>query len=760
MSPSKKRTNTLTAITRSVSPSAVAAAAAANQAIPQIQADEIEALTSILGDDFKPLNHDTATPWGAVAVAVAQQPCFTVILRPDDETFKKDVWVQVVFKLPRRYPMAPLIITSPINPKPETACNVSSDHLAALGQALRAKANELSQKGDEAMWEVYSRGSEILSALNLKREQREENQRQMEAQRKSDLVLSLEEQKRQREHEGKKARAREQSLQRKADRRTTEEKASSLAKLISEREEAIRAERARRRVGFRRDDSSGEAGSSHTEVTKAMLVNGNRSQDSCVDRTENVQLFSPRGNHEMGTSTVYSPFLTLGSPAPVLLSFDPPLRLADSKQPVFRVQVSSAFNDACNAQDLASVHMAIPLLGEAQAGPPRRLFRIHVTSRYFSTSRGRRKLAGVEREIEALSQIRHPNIRPIEGYQLSRSESEAYTGCTGWDATPDGGNTEASILSIVEPPSKSQEIKLEVLLDWQPLNAEQAAKLARQLLSATQTLHGKGLLLKDAGCDRISLRRDHSIVIDGIWTGCVAELDRSNPLQQGRKLGPEPWSEGWTVPEFREELRYSRKTDAFVVGRLWLMCLIGSKNKFSDPWRALDHLAKIASNLYIPQGHLQLLERLLEKSQRKRLSVGEAFEHLQFVSTSLANASSSTFVLAQPSPSTDPATIQFDPAVPTAVVASTASRSTASVIRTNLGRSFFSSHPHQTPTSSRFLSDFVPLSVLGKGAFGVVTKVKNRLDGGVYAVKKIRLDGREGESEEKTLREIGALARV
>ncbi|CAO1630814.1 unnamed protein product [Parajaminaea phylloscopi] len=735
----------------------------AQHSIPQVQADEIEALSSILGPDFIPVDHAKATPWGAAAAA-HQQPCFLVTLRPDDEDYKDAVWVKVEFRLPRKYPSAPLIVTCPTAPKEESAANVSASHLAVVDQAIRARASHLSRTGEEAMWEVYSCGSEMLSAHNIAKERREQERKEKEAEQRSKLVLSLDEQKKQREDEGQRAKAREQSIQREADRKTTEAKASSLAKLISEREEAMRAERARRRVGFHQDDGPVGDGVNKDHVAgkepaNSIPIDSRRSRLNRANSSDTVANASPA---EMAATPTRlqtsSTSLPQTSSTPVVLSFEPPLQLSDSRELVTRVQVSPALQNMQNSRSIASVHMAIPIADGTPSGPPRRLSRIHVTSRYFSTSRGRRKLAGVEREIEALSQVRHPNIRPIEGYQLSRSESSTYTNQTGWDSPHNVPGSEGFVLSIVEAPTESQEVKLGVLLGWQPLNVLQAAKTARQLLSAAAAIHDRGLLLKNASCDRIAMRRDHTLVIDGVWTGCILELDSGNPLQEGRELTQDTWPDGWAVPELQSDPKYTRKTDAFLIGRLWLTCLIGTATAFLDPWTALDHLRSLASESGFPLSHLHLLGRLMEKSARKRIAPTEALgqldniigdaEHIPLGSVAIAGIPAGN----GHAPATSERTKQPAAASPPKAMSMQAG--------SNLGRSFFSAQPQQAPTTSRFLSDFVPLSVLGKGAFGIVTKVKNRLDGGVYAVKKIRLGGEEGEGEEKTLREIGALARV
>lgn len=56
------------------------------------------------------------------------------------------------------------------------------------------------------------------------------------------------------------------------------------------------------------------------------------------------------------------------------------------------------------------------------------------------------------------------------------------------------------------------------------------------------------------------------------------------------------------------------------------------------------------------------------------------------------------------------------------------------------------------PGSSRYLSDFVEMGVLGRGGGGEVVKVKNRLDRRIYAIKKIIL-----ESERGRFAKVGAL---
>uniref|UniRef100_A0A8C7D6V2 Eukaryotic translation initiation factor 2-alpha kinase 1 n=1 Tax=Oncorhynchus kisutch TaxID=8019 RepID=A0A8C7D6V2_ONCKI len=73
--------------------------------------------------------------------------------------------------------------------------------------------------------------------------------------------------------------------------------------------------------------------------------------------------------------------------------------------------------------------------------------------------------------------------------------------------------------------------------------------------------------------------------------------------------------------------------------------------------------------------------------------------------------------------------------------------------------------PHRRPTeglfqaqASRYLSEFEELSRLGKGSYGKVFKVTNKLDGQKYAVKKILIKNVSREDCMKVLREVKVLS--
>lgn len=61
---------------------------------------------------------------------------------------------------------------------------------------------------------------------------------------------------------------------------------------------------------------------------------------------------------------------------------------------------------------------------------------------------------------------------------------------------------------------------------------------------------------------------------------------------------------------------------------------------------------------------------------------------------------------------------------------------------------------------SRLQSEFSFVCDIGKGGFGEVMKVKNNLDGQVYAIKKIKLNPKNKQSTKKLMREVKLLSRL
>ncbi|GMH33793.1 hypothetical protein BSKO_01627 [Bryopsis sp. KO-2023] len=62
--------------------------------------------------------------------------------------------------------------------------------------------------------------------------------------------------------------------------------------------------------------------------------------------------------------------------------------------------------------------------------------------------------------------------------------------------------------------------------------------------------------------------------------------------------------------------------------------------------------------------------------------------------------------------------------------------------------------------NSRYFSDFEEVRRLGRGGFGVVVSAKNRLDGRLYAIKKIKVLPSAADSYARIMREVSTLSRL
>ena len=54
--------------------------------------------------------------------------------------------------------------------------------------------------------------------------------------------------------------------------------------------------------------------------------------------------------------------------------------------------------------------------------------------------------------------------------------------------------------------------------------------------------------------------------------------------------------------------------------------------------------------------------------------------------------------------------------------------------------------------NSRYANDFEQIEEIGRGGFGIVYKARHRLDGNIYAIKKIKLSDKLNSEENKRIR--------
>lgn len=154
------------------------------------------------------------------------------------------------------------------------------------------------------------------------------------------------------------------------------------------------------------------------------------------------------------------------------------------------------------------------------------------------------------------------------------------------------------------------------------------------------------------------------------------------------------------------------------------------------------------------------LERILHRSEKQRGSASTLCSLLESLPDDAMEVSPSTSIMEETPRGSSAPILSLSPCFRPRSSDMKAAQN-HSVTNDRIG-SFWQLRNTAPPTFqpvSRYLSDFEEVEFLGKGAFGVVVKARNKLDERFYAVKKIRLSSSAAE-EERTMREIMALSRL
>ncbi|CAH0551983.1 unnamed protein product [Brassicogethes aeneus] len=164
---------------------------------------------------------------------------------------------------------------------------------------------------------------------------------------------------------------------------------------------------------------------------------------------------------------------------------------------------------------------------------------------------------------------------------------------------------------------------------------------------------------------------------------------------------------------------YGKKTDIYDYGLFLITLLKGSKIEDEN----FDIPNSIPSDLY------DLLQRCLAKEEKERFTTTQLLNHSFFRK----------------------AVVHFPP-----------NHRLEEIVQENNAPEIvnYEISPPQSNGQSRINNEFEFLQHLGKGAFGDVIKVRNKLDGGNYAIKRIKLNPKNKQLNKKIVREVKLLSRL
>lgn len=327
------------------------------------------------------------------------------------------------------------------------------------------------------------------------------------------------------------------------------------------------------------------------------------------------------------------------------------------------------------------------------------------------------QLLALEEELEQLKALRQGNIVNLHAFKMEKGVRKGQSTDQEWH------------VSILTEYANRGSLE-EMLEDGQTVPLARVRQWSLDLLEALDFYHRNGIVHKRIHCGNILLFRSGSgstapKLADAAYEYRLRQL-RQRKSSKDERIRPL----GWLAPEcVGETAVWNRKSDVWDFGVVFVQMLlgIGIISKYSSPGSMME-LLDTSDALD------DMLRKIFTKESRDRPSAFDLIpceflrndvpimEHA--LKANRRNSSSTTF----------------------------SGRKSPMLRRTR--RTSLSAGD----TASRYTNDFMELGRLGKGGFGEVVKARNKVDGGIYAVKKVKQDTRA--QLEQVLSEVMLLHRL
>ncbi|KAI1391102.1 serine/threonine-protein kinase gcn2 [Hypoxylon trugodes] len=399
------------------------------------------------------------------------------------------------------------------------------------------------------------------------------------------------------------------------------------------------------------------------------------------------------------------------------VEFDQECEVTDTAGNIFVFNVVTGRTEFRKGQ-VATTYSVWPESSGGRNGPTLALKEFGLRSTAKESAQFKKQLQVLEGELESVKKLSHRNVLELLNYRIDRDHGETDPASMVWTAR------------ILTP--LADKGPLEELLDLAGrLDVGKVRSWTADLLNALGHLHSYGIVHQDIHPGNVLLFRESTGDVIPKLSDVAFEREMHNLCRRSQKSSSanSARSAYWVPPEIAGSSRpqFTQKTDIWDLGVVFLQMIFGL-----DVFQRYQSPAALMESLSLSRPLHELVARFFKLDPKKR---PRAFE-----------LSSSEFLATDAPVIIDDSSVVFSP-----------SQSLTSLTQAIPMRPRHDSSV-RGPTSSRYREDFVEEARLGKGGFGEVVKARKKLDGQIYAIKKITQ--RSQASLTEILKEVRLLSQL
>lgn len=372
---------------------------------------------------------------------------------------------------------------------------------------------------------------------------------------------------------------------------------------------------------------------------------------------------------------------------------------------------------------ISTVYHCLPKMQRASSFPGLALKKSVIRGPSMESEELRGRLITLEEKLAVLQDIRHPNLVDVVGFMIDEQL-----------AADDGFLRRFWTVLILN--HKAQLTSLESLLEIsERLHISKCRSFARDLLDAVACLHNRGLAHHDIHPRNVlvfkesSEKATHTIakLSDGVYQNLLYDMTNS---VTGETRHSSSRSDCWLAPEVSDESdpHYTHKTDIWDMGVVIVQMMFGLDviKQFNSPTAFVK-----AHNLSKPLK--EMMAGFFDPEPKRR---SRAFD---LGCTEFLTTDAPLFALG-------------GGGAPRGRLQSFGSAFQSLPSRPTLDGA------REGKYASRYEAEFIEEGRLGKGGFGQVVKARKKLDGGVFAIKKIFVNTSSTLTE--VLKEVALISKL